>query len=750
MQIYLASVMGVCFGVERSLSIAEEAYSRHGKVFSLGPLIHNPQEIDRLRSRIVPVESIDEVVGAAEKPVVIIRSHGAAKELFDKAISSLTVIDATCPLVKKNQELLASLGADGYVTVIVGDKDHPEITALVTWANGPVSVINTPQEAFALPYMPRVAVMAQTTQDEDLFSEIAGVLKSRFPDLAVHNTICFATKERQNAVAELSRNVEAMVVVGGKNSSNTRRLAEISAKNSVPALWIETAGDLNINILKKFNRIGITAGASTPSWIIKEVIVKMSDVEKIVNGEILVEEVLEQPLVAESIADESTAVEQAAETNVAEVISDAFDVTEAETIVEEVKEEVQNKVPKTDAESFAEEYNRGIDAVKTGARIKGVVVRVRVDELLVDIGGKSEGILPSSELMREEAADIPGNFKVGDEIEVLITRKENKEGYPMLSKKRIDQELTWDKLIQAKADGQPVTGKILEVVRGGLLADVGIRGFIPASMVSMNYVEDLHTFVGKELPMKVEECDSRNRKLVLSPKAVMRAAAQKKKAEIMANIEVGQTVHGTVSRLAPFGAFIDLGGIDGLLHISEMAWYRVNSPADIMEEGEEVDIYVLSVDREKEKISLGLKQLSKDPWLLVAEKYQVDSMHEVRIVRVAPFGAFAELETGVEGLIHISQISYQKLAKAEDGVKQGETVSVKVLNVDIDAHRISLSIKETLPVPEGMSVPAVSNSEAASEIKEEVPLQEEIVAVKAQEELIATVEADGEEDNKEE
>jgi len=739
MQIYSASVMGVCFGVERSLFIAEDTYARYGKAFSLGPLIHNPQETDRLRSMITPVESLEEAVSETEKPVIIVRSHGAVKEFFDKAIdSSFVVIDATCPLVKKNQELLAALGNEGYATVIVGDKEHPEVTALVTWANGSVSVINTPQEAFGLPYAPRVAVMAQTTQDEDLFSEITEVLRGRFPDLAVHNTICAATKERQRAVFELSQKVDAMVVIGGKNSSNTGRLAEISAKNNIPALRIETAGDLDINILKNFNRIGITAGASTPNWIIKEVVVKMSDVEKIVNEEVLAEEVQEQLLVAESVADESTAAE-------------------------EVKEEIKAETPKTDAESFAEEYNRGIDAVKTGARVKGIIVRVRPDELLVDIGGKSEGILPSSELMREEAANIPANFKIGNEIEVLITRRENKEGYPMLSKKRIDQELAWDKLIQAQADGQPVTGKIIEVVRGGLLADVGIRGFIPASMVSTSYVEDLHAFVGKELPMKVEECDIRNRKLVLSPKAVMLAAAQKKKTETMATIEVGQTVRGTVSRLAPFGAFIDLGGVDGLLHISEMAWYRVNSPSDIMKEGDEMDVYVLSVDCEKEKVSLGLKQLSKDPWSLVAEKYQVGSVHEVKVVRVAAFGAFAELETGVEGLIHISQISHQRLVKTEDGVKPGETVSVKVLNVDVDAHRISLSIKETIPAPEGVLAdtlaPAVEEAAAEIiEIKEEAAVAEETVAEaqpaveeqETQEEVAPAVEDGTEEANTEE
>ena len=719
MHIYLAKHRGFCFGVRHSLALAEQTYNLyyhppHVKTcFSLGPLIHNPQVIERLSEKIIPVSSLAELesIATAKDSVLLIRSHGAGPDVFEAASQKgLTVVDATCPLVKKNQLLLSSLGDSGYFTVIVGNADHPEIEALIGWAKGSCLVVDSVEQLHFLPHIPKLAVMAQTTASVKLFGKITGFLKDKTTALKSCPSICSSTAQRQLIVEQLSEKVQLMLVIGGKNSANTQNLYKTCIDNGVPVHLLETADDLDIDILKKIDLIGISAGASTPDWIIEEVVKKMSEIEKNTIEEFPQEETLpaseETPEVVESL--EIPAEEQAVPEPVAAADPEPA-VAEAAAAQPEIKpevpvEEAEEKEEKTEEakrDLFADQLDLNFEALRAGSRVMGTVVLVREGELLVDIGGKSEGILPSTELVREEAENIPQHFAVGDEIEVLIIRRENKEGYPMLSKKRIDQEIVWEKLKEAQNTRTPVTGKIVEVVKGGLLADVGVRGFIPASMVFMGYVEDLHTFVGQTLPMRVEECDKGNNKLILSPKAIMREEAEKKKAVLFASLTAGQTVKGKVRRLATFGAFVDIGGIDGLLHISEMAWYRVNKPSDLLKEGDDIEVYVLGIDPEKEKISLGLKQLVPNPWTLVSEKYPVGHIATAKVMRLCGFGVFVELEPGVEGLVHISQISHKRLNKVEDGVKVGEMVEVKVLAIDMEAKRISLSIKETLPPPEG-------------------------------------------------
>ena len=692
MEVYLAKHRGFCFGVRRSIAIAEETYQNYGKSHSLGPLIHNPQQVAALSDKLVPINSLDEAV----LNTLIIRSHGASPQVISQAKQKgLQLVDATCPLVSKNQQLPFLLASEGCFIVIVGNPKHPEIEALIGWVNTPFIVVDHINQVLSLPPMPRIAVMSQTTENMVFFEQIIGVLQYKTSRLKICNTICPSSVERQQAAADLSQHVNLMLVIGGRNSANTGKLAQICRENGVITHQIETADDLNIDTIKNINRIGIAAGASTPDWIIEEVVVKMSEFENVVvndGAEELKQNITEEP----STAEPATVV---AETPVAKLEEQAEIADEAISVQAETppaKSEEKPDGAKTEQASFSSEYET-FDTIRTGARVKGIIVRIKEGELLVDIGGKSEGILPSSELIRKEADNINEFFKIGDEIEVLILRKENKEGYPMLSKKRIDQELCWEKIKAAKEEGVPVTGKVVEVVKGGLLADVGIRGFIPASMVSTAYVEDLNVFVGQEMSMRVEECDKHSNKLILSPKAVMKEQNQKRKAETLANLAAGQTVTGTVRRLTGFGAFIDIGGLDGLLHISEMAWYRVAKPSDLLKEGDQLDVYILSIDAEKEKISLGLKQLIPNPWSLVAEKYPPEAVVDAKVMRIASFGAFLELEPGMEGLVHISQISRERLAKTEDGVKLGEIVKVKVLAIDQEAKRISLSIKEALP-----------------------------------------------------
>ncbi len=681
MQIIIAEYSGFCFGVKRAITTSAQLAGVKGKIYSLGPLIHNEREIARFGDSIRVVQSLDEVDPAVSDSVII-RTHGVGPKVFAEAKArGLEIIDLTCPFVKKAQQTAAALRAEGLQVVIVGDKNHPEVLGIKAWTEDRAWIISDAEEVQDLSETEGIGVLAQTTQQKQVFDAAVDALRNKYPHVVVKNTICDATAKRQAAAADVAGHVETMVIVGGKNSANTKKLYQICRKQGISTQLVEGAADLNRALFDGVSTVGVCAGASTPEWIIEEVVDNMVEMEKM--GEEVVAEM------------EENKVAEAAETVAEEVVTEAAEEQPAEEKAEEPVAEEEAE------ESFGAilEREAAKKEIRRGSRVKGVVVQINSDELLVDIGGKSEGLLQSNQLMPEEAADIPAHFAVGDEIEVIVLKKENKEGYPILSKKMVDQVLVWEKLAAAKEEGTPVTGKVVEVVKGGLLVDVGLRGFVPASLVDIRYVDDLKAYVGKEVTAKVLECDRSHNKLLLSIKAVLLEELQAKKEALMAEIEEGQTRHGKVSRLTNFGAFIDLGGVDGLLHVSEMAWFRVNHPSDILKEGDEIDVYVLGVDKENQKISLGLKQLIPNPWTLVEEKYPVGSIVDATVMRTAPFGAFVQLEPGVEGLVHISQLAYERVAKTEDVVNPGDEVEVKVLDIDVDNKRISLSIKETLPEP---------------------------------------------------
>jgi 4-hydroxy-3-methylbut-2-enyl diphosphate reductase len=475
----------------------------------------------------------------------------------------------------------------------------------------------------------------------------------------------------------------------------------------------ETAADIDFTVLKGKKRAGLTAGTSTPDWIIEEVFNIMSDFESkdltLETTEIkeveFVKKDEDNAIRAESLPGDYTDGISRDEYSSAEIaeknIADGAKNEETCVAAEENSEESispDNDETKMD-ESFEYTYGYDMKKVRRGARVKGTVVQVKRDELLVDIGGKSEGILSASELVPEEAANILQKFAADDEIEVLILKKENKEGYPVLSKKRVDQEVAWEKLYAVKKENGTISGKVTEVVKGGLLINLGVRGFIPASLVALGRVKNLNSFVGKEITVKIVDCDRGANRLVLSARAVLEENARRRRNETVASIEEGQTKRGVVCRLTSFGAFVDIGGVDGLLHVSEMAWHRVRHPADILKVGDELDVYILKIDRENEKVSLGLKQLIPNPWSLAEEKYTLGSIVSAKVVRMAPFGAFLEVEPGVEGLAHISQLARFHVKKPEEVLSSGQIVNAKVLAVDGAAKRMSLSVKDAPEIP---------------------------------------------------
>jgi len=626
--------------VKRAIELAEQAVAK-GKTVSLGPLIHNQQVVNYLKEK--GIEEVDSIKDVEEGQQLVIRSHGVPPDVYFEADNkNIRIIDATCPYVQKAQKLASKLSKNNFV-IVVGDHNHPEVKGILGWAGENSKAIQDLSETKELPCFPGIAVLAQTTQRHETFSLIADELKKHTDNLIVHNTICSATEERQAASRELSKNVDVMVVVGGRNSSNTLKLGAICAEITRTCL-IETADELQKIWFKDAKCVGLTAGASTPDFIIEEVYKKMSDI-----------------------------LEDNNETQVEEKVA-----------------------VKTESEETMDSFSNDLPKIYGGATVKGTVVKITGDEVFVDISWKSEGIIPIEELSATKVLDINDVVKVGDTISVMVTRVENKEGYTELSRKRIAEREAKEQIARLAETGEETQGKVTEVIKGGLLVDLGMRGFIPASQIETGFVDDLTKYVGKTLRLKVIEYDESRRKLVLSQKAILAAEQETKREKLLSDLKEGDVIKGVVRRLADFGAFIDLGGVDGLLHVSEMTFSRVNRPSDIVKIDDEVEVQVLKIDKSKGRISLGLKQLKTNPWSMVSEKYPTGSVVEGKVVRIAPFGAFVELEDGVDALIHISQLADHRVVKVEDVLKVGQSVTAKVIESKPEEKRISLSIREVL------------------------------------------------------
>ncbi|WP_461569865.1 bifunctional 4-hydroxy-3-methylbut-2-enyl diphosphate reductase/30S ribosomal protein S1 [Thermincola ferriacetica] len=626
MEFILAPKAGFCFGVKRALDITLKTAKEHaGPIYTLGPLIHNPQVVQQLEQRGIKVaEDLSDI----HEGTLVIRSHGVAPDVLEEAASKgLQVIDATCPFVKKAQELAKKMQAEGRLVVVIGDKKHPEVAGIIGWTGNRGVVVENPEEVEKIETGSPIGVVCQTTQPEQNFEETVRILQNKGTDIVAHNTICHATRERQDSAINVAESVDVMIVIGGRNSANTKKLARLCEETGTPTYHIETAAELQQDWFKEAKKVGLTAGASTPGWIIEEVKRKM---EEMTNR------------------DEGMNMEKALQ----------------------------------------------FKAFHPGDMVTGTVVQVNDDEVMVDVGGKSEGVIPLRESSCCNHNNLKELFTVGDQVKVVVLKAQDDEGKIILSKRKADAELTWGCLEEAFDSGTPVEGTVREVVKGGLLLDLGVQGFMPASLVERSYVEDLNQYLGQKLKAKIIELRRDARKVVLSRKAILEEEAQAKKAETLRNLQSGQVVKGTVKRLTDFGAFVDIGGIDGLLHVSEMAWYRVGHPSEVVKEGDQIEVFILDVDKNTEKVSLSLKKVLPNPWDTVAEKYPVGSIVEGKVVRLAPFGAFVELEPGVDGLVHISQLANRRVANCSEVVSAGDMVKAKVIEVDAEKKRISLSMKE--------------------------------------------------------
>lgn len=705
MPIIVAPHAGFCMGVKNAVdkarSIAKSNRRDAVSCYSLGEIIHNRDVVLRLQEEgLFPINSVEE----AKDGLLLIRSHGVSKEVMEKAQSiARRVEDLTCPYVKRLHKLVADFSAGGKPIVIVGDRAHPEIIGIAGWCQGEVHIIYQEADIANLPESVQEALaVCQTTFQPDKWQGIEEKLKQRFPGIETKNTICSATYTRQKEAEEIAKRADKMIVVGGRGSANTNKLYETCKAYCENTILVERASEIPVHFMKPARDIiGITAGASTPDWLLKEVVDIMNDIERMESPETM----------------------EASNEAVVEPVAEA---TKTET--ENVAAQEEPKVEK----SFMDQVADSMKRIRKGQTVQGKVVQITEDEVCVNIGYKSDGLIKRSDLVDKDV-------KLGDTIEVEIVTVNDGEGNVILSQRNIINRKVWADIKEKFEKGEYVDAVGKEAVKGGLLASVeGVRAFIPQSQVAPRYIEKLQQFVGQPMKLKILEIDEGKKRIVASRKEAILEEQNKAKEEAWAKLEEGAVVKGIVRRFVSFGAFVDLGGVDGLIHISDLSWNRTAAPQDILKVNEEIEVKILGLDKERERIQLGFKQLMPRPWDNIEEKYPVGTVLTRKVVRVRPFGAFIELEPGVDGLCHISQVSVNRINKVEDVLSPEQEVQVKVIAVDPESKRISLSIREALEdnvfdyqdeIP-GMEYEEVYNGEEAShdfaqeEPAEEVPAEE--------------------------
>ena len=655
MQVILAKTAGFCYGVERAVELARRTASARGGAM-LGSVIHNANVVGELQRLGMRVITSPEEAGAGE--CVLIRSHGERREVIEQLQArGAEIVSATCPNVQRIQRLVAQADREGRQVVIIGEAHHPEVIGIASWTHG-AAVLSGPEEVGRwLDEAPErrkapILVVAQTTCIRDLWEKSVKILKKECTNLKTSDTICNATQKRQAEAKEISAKAQVAVVVGDRKSANTRHLTEICAENCPRVIQIETADELSPDFFLGCTVAALTAGASTPASIIKEVYATMT----------------------EEIKTEETTVEE---------------LKAEEAKVDEVRET---------EESFEDMLDKSLEKVlKTGYDVEGTVIAIGPTEIQVDLGGKQAGYLPVEELSDDPNVKPEDIVKVGDTIKARIIRLNDVEGYATLSKKRFDAQKVWEDLEQAVEDKTVFEGVVTEVNKGGIVVSVkGVRVFVPASQSGMPREADLSEMVKQRVRLRVTEVNRARRRVVGSIRSVLseeRAAAQ---AEVWNNIEVGKRYTGTVKSMTSYGVFVDIGGVDGMVHISELSWSRIKNPAEVVSVGDKLDVYVISFDPEKRKISLGVKDRSQDPWTVFMNTYKVGDVANVRIVKLMTFGAFAEVVPGVDGLIHISQIADRRIEKPGDVLAEGDKVDAKITAIDEEKKKISLSIRALL------------------------------------------------------
>lgn len=713
-RVILAKSAGFCFGVSRSVKMAEELL-KSGPCKSLGPLIHNEDVVSDLARRGLEVISDPSEVRPGDR--VMIRSHGVSKAVEDALrAAGAEITDATCPNVSRIHRLVAEASANGRQVIVIGTAGHPEVQAICGRCTEPVVVGNAAEFANWLENnvdkrTEPSTVVVQTTQTENNLRECEKLIKKWCTKAEIFDTICFATSIRQEEAVKLASACGAMVVIGGKNSANSLHLAELCAERCANTQFVENSAQLDTGVLRDVETIGMTAGASAPSWIIKEVLDKMSD-------EIMIQENPEAAPVEEAPVQ---AVEQPAE--------EAAPAVEAEAAPAE--------------KSFDEMLEDSLKTIYNGDKVSGVVVAITPTEVSIDLGTKYSAFIPTTEFTEDGEVKLEDAVHVGDTVEAIVVRVNDVEGTAQLSKKRMDAVKNWADIEAAQEAGTVVEGTVTEENKGGVVVSVkGIRVFVPASQSGLPKDTPMTQLVKQKVRLKITEVNRGRRRVVGSIRAVLQRERREKAEAVWNEIEVGKVYHGVVKSLTSYGAFVDIGGIDGMVHVSELSWSRIKNPAEVVSVGDELDVYVIGFDKEAKRISLGYKKPEDNPWTKFVNTYKVGDIAQVKVVKLMPFGAFAEVMPGVDGLIHISQIANRRIGKPDEVLSVGDVVDVKITAIDTEKQKISLSIRalsEPEPAPRRAAEPEApaapeedalvyevsETGEATGNIPEDVPSDEE-------------------------
>ena len=642
MKLTLAKSAGFCYGVRRAVELADATAQAGTDCVILGSIVHNMDVVRHLDEQgLKSVDCIEDVPGGSS---VIIRSHGEGREVYERLQQKgVSILDATCPSVKRIHELVLHAEEDGRQPVIVGTPNHPEVVAIAGWCRHPVVLENAAElenwlaEDSSRRELP-LTLVSQTTSTRKIWDDCVKIAKKECTNAKFFDTICGATSKRQDEAQSLAAQSDAMVVIGDRKSSNTKRLAELCRELCPVVQLIERADDLDMSCFRGLSSVGITAGASTPEWIIKEVYDKMS------------EEIME--------------IEK----------------------------------------SFAELLEESIKTLNTGDKVTGTVVAITPTEIQVELGIKYPGYIPVDEFSDDPTVKVEEQVKVGDEIETYVMLVSDRDCMVKLSKKRLDMVKGWDEIEAAVEAKTVMEGVVTEENKGGIVVSVkGIRVFVPASQTGLPRDAEMSQLLKQKVSLRITEVNRARRRVVGSIRAVAAEARAAAAAKVWEEIEDGKRYTGTVKSLTSYGAFVDIGGVDGMVHISELSWSRIKHPSEAVAVGDTIEVYVISADKEKKKISLGVKDHSEDPWTKFTAAYEVGSVAEVKVVKLMTFGAFAEIVPGVDGLIHISQIADRRIEKPGDVLAEGQTVEAKITDIDMENKKVSLSIRallETAPAEE--------------------------------------------------
>lgn len=678
MKITLAKTAGFCFGVNRAVTAVYDLLEKKEKVCTLGPIIHNPQLVSELEEKGVRI--VENPEDASNGEVLVIRSHGVGADVYERAnLSGVRLVDATCPFVSKIHKIVKERSLAGDTILIAGDENHQEVIGIIGHITGEYFVFSSEEELEkTIKIHPEIVkksltVVSQTTFNAEKWKKSQIFLKKVCTNLKIFDTICSATADRQDEARLLAQQNEVMIVIGGRHSSNTRKLFDVCSALCERTYAVETSAELKPEFFYGVSSVGVVAGASTPAGIIKEVIKTMSEILQPVDEQM-----------------------------------------EGNKTVQKSFEEM------TDEEAF----EASLSSLTGDQKVVGTVIAVNPSEITVDIGRGVTGYITKDEYSSDANADLVSEVKVDDKLNLIIMKINDQEGTAMLSKRRYDAIAGWDNIVSAKESGEILHGTVSDVVKGGVTVySSNVRVFIPASQATASRNDSLEDLKGKEVDFRIIEI-GRGRRAIGSIRSVLREARREAVEKVWSNIAVGDRFTGVVKSITGYGAFVDIGGVDGMVHISELSWTRIKNPSEVVSVGDTIEVYVKALDTEKRKISLGYKKAEDNPWTIFQNKYSVGDIVNVTIVSMTSYGAFARIIPGVDGLIHISQIANHRINKPQDELKVGQEIDAKITAIDLEKKRVSLSIRALLPEEEAEIADEEAPAEETETPAEEAPVEE--------------------------